>query len=254
MVPKAVPDAEAALAAIADAHGKGEDFEIIVIDHMMPGFDGIELAKRIRAEPAYGAVKLVLCSSAGLITSSKRAAELGFDALLHKPVRQTAFMEALAGFWSGRSASPSIASSPERVATSWAAAAARILIVEDSVINQKVARALAEKAGYRCEVAANGIEALAAIRERPYDLVLMDVQMPEMDGYTATRRVRGLAGEIARTPIVGMTANAMKGDREKCLEAGMDDYISKPINTQEFLQKISQWVAVAKIRRGKVAQ
>ena len=134
------------------------------------------------------------------------------------------------------------------------AAVARILIVEDSVINQKVARALAEKAGYRCEVAANGIEALAAIRERPYDVVLMDVQMPEMDGYTATRRVRGLAGEIARTPVVGMTANAMKGDREKCLEAGMDDYISKPISAQEFLQKISQWVAVAKMRRGKVAQ
>jgi CheY-like chemotaxis protein len=250
MVPRSASGAEAALALLAEDLAQHTPVEVAVVDHMMPDVDGVELARRIRNDPAHADIKLILFSSAGLITSSRRAAELGFDALMHKPVRQTVLMEQLAALWRGRTAEaiPARAESATSVAAH-GKGAMRILIVEDSDINQKVARALAEKAGYRCEVAANGIEALAAIRERPYDVILMDVQMPEMDGYTATRRVRALAGLIARTPIVGMTANAMKGDREKCLEAGMDDYIAKPINTKEFLQKVEYWAAVSKATR-----
>ncbi len=249
MVPRAAQDAEAALALLAEGLSQHAPVEVAILDHMMPGVDGVELARRIRDDSANAGIKLVLCSSAGLITSNHRAAELGFDALMHKPVRQAALLEQLTALWherAGRTGNGRVA--PE-TPVAHGRTAMRILIVEDSEINQKVARALAEKAGYRCEVAANGIEALAAIRERPYDAILMDVQMPEMDGYTATRRVRALAGLIARTPVIGMTANAMKGDREKCLEAGMDDYIAKPINAKEFIQKLEHWTALSKATR-----
>jgi two-component system, sensor histidine kinase and response regulator len=244
MVPRAAQDAEAALATLAEDLSQHAPIEVAIIDHMMPGVDGVELAQRIRDNSANAGIKLILCSSAGLITSSHKATELGFDALMHKPVRQAALLEQLTALWRGRAGRIGSARAEPETPAVHGQKVMRVLIVEDSDINQKVARALAEKAGYRCEVAANGIEALAAVRERPYD-----VQMPEMDGYTATRRVRALAGLIARTPVIGMTANAMKGDREKCLEAGMDDYIAKPINTKEFIQKLEYWTAVSKAAR-----
>ncbi|MGE0094313.1 MAG: response regulator [Alphaproteobacteria bacterium] len=249
MVPRAAQDAGVALDLLAEARSQNAPIEVAIIDHMMPGVDGIELARRIRDDLANAGIKLILCSSAGLITSTHRAAELGFDALMHKPVRQAALLEQLTALWCDRARRGGSARSTSEEPVVHGRSVMRVLIVEDSEINQKVARALAEKAGYRCEVAANGIEALAAIRERPYDVILMDVQMPEMDGYTATRRVRALAGLIARTPVIGMTANAMKGDREKCLEAGMDDYIAKPINTKEFIQKLEYWTTVSKATR-----
>lgn len=249
MVPRAAQDAEAALALLAEGRSQNAPIEVAIVDHMMPGVDGVELARRIRDNAANAGIRLVLCSSAGLITSSHRAAELGFDALMHKPVRQAALLEQLTALWRGGAGRAVHARAEPKITVVDGQKVKRVLIVEDSDINQKVARALAEKAGYRCEVAANGIEALAAIRERPYDIILMDVQMPEMDGYTATRRVRGLAGLIARTPVIGMTANAMKGDREKCLEAGMDDYIAKPINAKEFIQKLEHWTTASKITR-----
>ena len=249
MVPRAAQDAETALALLSEGLSQNAPVEVAIVDHMMPGVDGVELARRIRDDPANTGIKLILCSSAGLITSTHRAAELGFDALMHKPVRQAALLEQLTALWRDRAGRHDPARTESGASVAHGQGVMRVLIVEDSDINQKVARALAEKAGYRCEVAANGIEALAAIRERPYDVILMDVQMPEMDGYTATRRVRALAGLIARTPVVGMTANAMKGDREKCLEAGMDDYIAKPINAKEFIQKLEYWTTVSKATR-----
>jgi CheY-like chemotaxis protein len=117
----------------------------------------------------------------------------------------------------------------------------RILLAEDNKVNQLLAVSLLSKAGHRVDVAGNGIEALAALKARPYEIVLMDMQMPEMDGLKATRAIRTLPGPVAEVPIIAMTANALKGDRERCLAAGMNDYVSKPIERDALLQKIAFW-------------
>jgi CheY-like chemotaxis protein len=121
----------------------------------------------------------------------------------------------------------------------------RILVVEDNQVNQLLATVLLGKAGHRVDVAANGLEALDAVSSRPYDVALMDIQMPEMDGIAATKRIRGMSGAAGRIPIIAMTANAMKGDRERLLAAGMNDYVSKPIDKTQLFQAIARCTGMA---------
>ncbi len=232
-------DAETALKLLKDsAHASG--FDAIIIDHMMPDIDGVELAKRIRGIPEYRSTKLVLSSSSGEIVTNARARELGFDAAMPKPLGFGAMTSCIGPLFGGPEqpdALPSQVGQTELPSSN----SLRILIVEDNQVNLLLATTILTKAGHRTDGANNGLEALSAIRSRPYDLILMDMMMPEMDGLDATRAIRKLRGSRSETPIIAMTANAMKGDREKCLQAGMNDYLSKPIDKAKLFEKIEHW-------------
>jgi CheY-like chemotaxis protein len=208
---------------------------------MMPYLDGVDLAREIRARTAAVGMKLVLSSSAGWSGRSTVEISRLFEAELSKPVRRNETLRCLGilvGIESGTApVAPAAAESRPVPGTR----PLRILLAEDNKVNQLLAVSLLTKAGHRVDVAGNGLEALAALKARPYEIVLMDMQMPEMDGLKATRAIRTLAGPAAEVPIIAMTANALKGDRERCLAAGMNDYVSKPIERDTLLQKIAFW-------------
>jgi PAS domain S-box-containing protein len=199
------------------------------------------------AEAGLGQPKLVLLAPLSLPIEERLLWSQGFVALLSKPIKQSRLRDCLAGLEGGitarREAPPEpVGLSPE------ARAKARILLVEDNGLNQAVALTLLRKRGYNADLAENGREALAAMAQKVYDVVLMDCQMPEMDGYEATRAMRDPASAVLRrdTPVLAMTANALRGDREKCLAAGMNDYISKPIVAQVFFSLLERWLAVGR--------
>ena len=234
-------DAETAMRVLQGAAVDGDALDVAIIDHMMPGCDGVTLAGRIRAERPNLVRRLVLSSSAGLVNTDKKAIALGFDAALPKPLRRSFVLKCLGRLFGASTQEPIDEPAPDPSEQRAAANGKRVLLAEDIKVNQRLVTAILGKAGYRVDVAGNGREAVDAVRNLPYDLILMDVQMPEMDGFEATRRIRALGGAAGDTPIVAMTANAMQGDREKCLQAGMNDYLSKPINPQEVLEKIAYW-------------
>jgi CheY-like chemotaxis protein len=215
---------------------EGGRFDIVLTDLRMPGMDGLELARAIGGSvPAPPPV--VILSSAG----ERLPADAPVAGSLVKPVKQSALLDTLLNVLAGRvSMSPSRA--PERPALVPDLASRhplRILLTEDNPVNQKLALRLLERMGYRASVANNGLEAIAALEAATYDAVLMDVEMPELDGLEATRRIR--ARWPGRSPhIVAMTANAMAGDREACLAAGMDDYVSKPIRDHELMAALER--------------
>ncbi len=237
-----VSGGDAALAALAGA-APVDPFEVVIIDHMMPEMDGGELRRRIRAEPHYDGTRLVLSSSSGLETTDASAAELGFDAALPKPLRRSVILGCFMRLYGLKISDNRDESARQEVfLVEGQGSKQRILVVEDNTVNQMLACAILGKAGFRTDVAANGIEALQALNNCPYDLVLMDMQMPEMDGLEATSRIRKMQGAVARIPIIAITANAMKGDHERCLQAGMNDYISKPIDRGKLLERIEFWL------------
>jgi CheY-like chemotaxis protein len=168
----------------------------------------------------------------------------GFDGYLSKPVKRSALHDVVATVVGGRAVSrvraPRLVT--EHSVREQRARRGRVLVVDDSAVNQKVAVRMLERAGCRCDVAANGLEAVQCVSQAGYDLVFMDCQMPEMDGYEATRRIRALGH---RVPIVAMTAEAMAGDRERCLDAGMDDYVSKPIEVEALKRTLDAYLGPA---------
>jgi CheY-like chemotaxis protein len=228
--------------------GDGERFDAAVLDMQMPEMDGMTLAGTIHEREALGAngasggMPLILLSSLG---SARRDAErAGFAAMLTKPVKPSQLLDALARVCvdpgrkkstpTERSAQPTLdPGMAERLPL-------RILLAEDNTVNQKLALRLLERMGYRADVSANGREVLQALEERPYDVVLMDVQMPEMDGLEASRQIAHRWPEHTRPRIIAMTANALQGDREQCLAAGMSDYVSKPIRVDELVSALSK--------------
>ncbi len=239
-----VREADSAVAAIAlleSEQAAGRGFEIAILDHMMPYLDGVDLAREIRARGTYADMKLVLSSSAGW--SGRATADIGrlFAAELSKPVRRNETLRCLGTLIGMDGEAGAAAVLPAVAGPTPGSRPLRILLAEDNKVNQLLAVSLLTKAGHRVDVAGNGIEAVAALKTRPYEVVLMDMQMPEMDGLKATRAIRALAGPMAEVPIIAMTANALKGDRERCLAAGMNDYISKPIERNTLLQKIAFW-------------
>ncbi len=236
MQPSTVPCAEEALAAMQRARAGGTPFPLLIADVNMPGTGGFSLAAAIRRNPDWAGLPIVLLTSAGQSGDAARCRELGVHAYLTKPVRRVdlraAVLTALGGRSSphdpnGRAPHPSLREDLPGL---------RILVAEDNAVNQQVARRLLEKRGHTVVIAANGWEAVRALEKQEFDLVLMDVQMPELDGFEATARIRAQerAGGKHQT-IFAMTAHAMKGDRERCLSAGMDGYISKPLNSAELL-------------------
>jgi signal transduction histidine kinase/CheY-like chemotaxis protein len=221
---------EAALAALAE----GSAFDLAILDMHMPGMDGVALARRIRA--ARPGLPMILFSSLG---QREADAEAGlFAAFLAKPLRQSQLFDTLVTQFEAEPAAKPAPRPPERPRTDPAMASRhplRILVAEDNLVNQKLALRLLEQMGYRADLASNGIEALESVARQTYDVVLMDVQMPEMDGLEATRRITANHPGGNRPRIVAMTANAMQGDRDMCLEAGMDDYITKPIRVDALV-------------------
>jgi PAS domain S-box-containing protein len=220
--------------AAALAHlAKGETFDLALLDMQMPEMDGAMLARQIRANPATEHLPLLLLSSIGKITSDEDARL--FSAILTKPVKPSVLFDTISRLFSsahplgpapGPDATPAVR--PETRSE-------RILVAEDNPVNQKVALHMLARLGYRADTAGNGVEAVDAMQRQAYDIILMDVQMPEMDGLEATRVIRKLKSTTATSPwIIALTANAMQGDREECLAAGMNDYLSKPIKANEL--------------------
>ena len=235
-----VPDAYAALDLIQRAVEEGRPYDIALVDMAMPGRDGMDLARIVKADPALRSVRLLLLTSVSV--GADEAARAGFSVCLNKPARLSQLYEALVRALAPPAPEPAPRSAPEAVPTTNSDTKGRLLIVEDNAINQAVARAMVGRLGYTCDVAGNGIEALAAADRRHYDLVLMDCQMPEMDGFEATAEIRRREAGASPVPIIAMTAGAMVEDRERCLAAGMDDYLSKPVKGVELERMLTQWL------------
>ncbi|MGF1608148.1 MAG: response regulator [Kiloniellales bacterium] len=245
MVAETAATAAEALARLQAAAAQGQPFDIAIIDHLMPETDGVALCRQIEAEAAFGDLRLVLTSSSGLVNSHAAAQELGFDAALPKPFRPGAVLRCLGALFAPSDEAPVRPGGVRSTRAPAGPKGRRLLVAEDNPVNQAVAVAILEAAGLRVDAVANGLEAVEAIRNRPYDLVLMDVQMPEMDGLAATRRIRALNSARSDIPIIAVTAHAMKGDKERCLQAGMNDYIAKPIDRVQLLEKVAYWLSAA---------
>jgi signal transduction histidine kinase/CheY-like chemotaxis protein len=247
MRPLAVGGGREALAALEEAAAAGEPFPLALLDSHMPELDGFGLAARVRQDPRLAGCTLVMLTSAGLPEDVARCRELGVGAYLMKPVKQSDLLATVLTALSSSLRDAGGAEAPPAPAAD--AAPARpltVLLAEDNLVNQKLAVRLLEKQGHAVVVAGSGAEALAALRRQAFDLVLMDVQMPEMDGLEATARLRRREEGTGRhVPVVAMTAHAMKGDRERCLEAGMDAYVAKPIQAHELFAVMSRLAPAA---------
>jgi len=270
-------DGPAALNVLRATHEQGISFRAAILDMQMPGMDGVALAQVIQHEPAYAAMRLILLTSMGNTGESLRFKQAGFCAWLPKPVRASALFDALHEALSAQADRRAAELPDPKVQPPVPSGAPRILLVEDNEVNRLVAEGMLRKLGVRTDAAANGASALAALERERYDLILMDVQMPVMDGLDATRRIRSQESALrsqtsdvssqtsedhpgegstksdlrpqttGRIPIIAMTAHAMQGDREKCLAAGMDDYVSKPISPQALANVLAKWLGRDKL-------
>jgi PAS domain S-box-containing protein len=240
-IPTATGSGAEAIVSLREAQGLGRNFPLILLDAQMPKMDGFALAEYIKRNPEWNTATIMMLSSAGQRGDAKRCRDLGVAAYLTKPVRQGELLDAILtalGTRPVRAAWPALVT---RHSLRENCNPLRILLAEDNAVNQVLAVRLLEKRGHAVTVKGNGREALAALENASFDLVLMDVQMPEMDGFEATAAIR----EKEKTsgnhlPIIAMTAHAMAGDRERCLEAGMDDYITKPIRQQELTEVLKR--------------
>jgi PAS domain S-box-containing protein len=240
MKPVAAANGPAAMEALQRAHKNGTPFRLVLLDGHMPGMDGFEVAARVKQHPQLHGAEVILLTSAGRSEDVARAKTVGVAAALSKPVKQSELWDAIVtalnvpGRQKGRAPSSAAASRRAR-----ARQPLRVLLAEDNPVNQEVALRLLERRGHSVIVAENGRQALTAIERHKFDLVLMDVQMPEMGGLEATRLIREKEKSTGEhLPILAMTAHAMQGDRERCIAAGMDGYLAKPIDPKSFLQTV----------------
>jgi two-component system, sensor histidine kinase and response regulator len=239
---EAIADAATALGALRQAAGRGMAYQLVLADAQMPGHDGFWLAEQISRDPSLGVTAIMMLSASHRPDDSVRCRELGIPAYLAKPIKPSELLDAImAALGPMIDADETVdANSLESLA---APRALHILLAEDSPVNQRVAMSLLEKWGHRVSVAANGRQAIAKFTKQKFDLILMDVQMPEMDGLEATRAIREYEKQSSsHIAIVALTAHAMKGDRERCLAAGMDAYVTKPIRSKELERVIRESV------------
>ena len=239
MRPSVADSGAAALKALDDARERGRPFALVLLDANMPGMDGFEVSRRIRDDARLGGATIMMLSSSGQFDESNKARAVGIATHLTKPVDQRellgAVARALAREPGQRVALPSSmlpAERPDR--------RLQVLLAEDNIVNQRLAASLLERRGHAVTIAANGREAVDAAKARAFDVVLMDVQMPEMGGFEATGAIRALGGDASRVPIIAMTAHAMKGDRERCLAAGMNEYLTKPLDPRQLCLVVEQ--------------
>ena len=245
----ATEDPFGAMADLERARHNGMPYDIVFLDHLMPGLSGTDLARRIRDSKQLAECKLVLLTSAGRQAVGDN---VRLDYVLEKPVREQALRDCLMAILNLRTADPAPAGASPRQAARETSKPLRILLVEDNRINQQFAQAMLEKAGHEVDIVDTGLKAVDAVRREDYDVVLMDIQMPELDGVAATQKIRRLNGHRAAVPIIAMTANAMAGAREEYLNAGMNDYISKPIQSAMLLAKLAAIAERAGPRKASV--
>jgi CheY-like chemotaxis protein len=241
MQPVAADGAQAGLAALRQAIEDGAPFRLVLVDGLMPGIDGFSLARAIRDDPRLSDLRLIMLSSAGFAHGRERAIESGFSAYLTKPVKQSDLLDAIAtAFASPAGVAPAAGRTPRRPpAPRPAARPLRILVAEDNATNQKLVTAVLESRGHAVVVAPNGRVAVQRSASESFDVILMDVQMPELGGLEATTEIRTRELSTgAHVPIVAMTAHTMTGDRERCLAAGMDAYVSKPLRQDDLFGAI----------------
>ncbi len=235
MRPTGVEDGEEALDLLRRESSGGDPFRLAIIDMQMPAMDGLSLARLIKSEPAISDTRLIILSSLGDQLADSKLAAAGVEGHLVKPVKQARLLEALSALFNRQLPSPEpAAAAPTETASEKAGAVLplRILLAEDNPVNQKVALLQLRNLGYEADVATDGAKALEMLASIPYDVILMDCQMPVMDGFAATREIRRSYPHPVR--IIAMTANAMVGDRERCLEAGMDAFLSKPVRAADL--------------------
>lgn len=242
-------DPQAFLTAIAAAAESSRPFHFAVLDHQMPGIDGLQLGIRIRQQPVHRDLRMLILTSADVLLDRSEAMRQGFDGVLTKPIRASRLMDLMMQLLHDHPTNlpaelPDLAT--DSVPTG---AGQKILVAEDNEINQQVTREVLRSAGYEPTLVGNGREAVDAVQRSSYDAVLMDCQMPEMDGFEATREIRRLEGSGVRLtsdgspiPVIALTANAVRGDKERCLAAGMNDYATKPIDRQQLLRSLANWL------------
>jgi CheY-like chemotaxis protein len=247
-----VDGATPALQALEVALSVGSPFSLVLLDGQMPGIDGFALAEEIQRNPGLAGATIMMLTSAGHMGDAGRCRELGISAYLVKPIRPSELLDAICRILPG--AAPH---KPANLVTRHTLNEDRqrlhILLAEDNPVNQRVALRLLEKRGHVVNLVANGKHAVAAWEAESFDLVLMDIQMPEMDGFEATKAIRERELRSANgnhIPIVAMTAHALKGDQERCLAAGMDAYVSKPIRTSELFETIERLMITSRLSYG----
>ena len=260
MAPTQAESASSALDLLETAVVARRPFRLVLTDAYMPEVDGFTLAQKIRQNPQFNAVTIMMLTSAGQRGDAARCRELGVAAYLTKPIRQAELREAVANALRDDLARGHLVTRHSLREARRPARPLHVLLVEDNAVNQRLAQALLQHSGHTAVLAGNGSEAIAALAREQFDLVLMDVQMPGMDGLEATAAIRqNETATGAHVPIVAMTAHAMKGDRERCLAAGCDAYVSKPIQKEELLQAVASLTECAveapgeKSARGRAA-
>ena len=245
MRPSGAMDGPTGLEALSRAHEEGDPFHIVLVDMQMSGMDGADFCRAAKARDHLREIPLVLLASLGVRGEARKVRELGFAAYLTKPASHSDLFEVLSQLLGGKDfAAESLITrhTVRELRRLKKAVGARILVVEDNATNREVVLGILEKLGLSVDAAENGLEALEHVKSAPYDLVLMDVQMPLMDGLTATRKIRESDFDQKDLPIIAMTAHAFSADREKCLEAGMTDYISKPVSPRGLAEVLSRWL------------
>ncbi|WP_406278588.1 response regulator [Streptomyces sp. NBC_00191] len=241
MQPTTVEGGPQALVALHEAAAAGRPFDLALLDMQMPDMDGLELARRITTDQAIGRVPLLMLTSSMPLPAAELSAA-GIARSMPKPVQQSQLLDAVVELTAQSPPVAAAAAAAPAPTTSPPAHRGHLLLVEDNEINQMVAQGLLTRLGYSADIAADGIQALQMTEEHTYQAVLMDCQMPRMDGYTATRELRRREEGGGRLPVIAMTAGALAEDRERCLAAGMDDYISKPVSADDLEQALARWI------------
>jgi two-component system sensor histidine kinase/response regulator len=234
-----VEDGPAALQALGEAAGTDAPYALVLLDLCMPDMDGLELARRIAQRPGAPGVQMVLLTSVtDVSTNEARAA--GIAVCLTKPIQMSRLQVTLEELVAVSTTATREPTAPEAVTRP--SGRGHVLVVEDNPVNQLVAEGILEYLGYTTELAANGLEALASLARTSFAAVLMDCQMPEMDGYEATRELRRLEDDGPHLPVIAMTAGVTEGERERCAAAGMDDFVAKPVSPDELGATLARWV------------
>ena len=251
MAAETAADGNEALDKLRMAAVCGQPYDIVLLDMLMPGMSGIDLSRKIRAEPQlFPNLRIVMLTSLNRISATRSARDAGVDKHLVKPVRKSRMFNAVCIVLGlapdDGEANMSGEEQPDTLVS------VKVLLVEDNPVNQEVAGAILRRFGCEVAIAEGGIDGVAEATSKPWDIILMDCQMPDLDGYEATRRIRAWEAEQAaagkhlpRMPIIALTANAMRGSREQCLAAGMDDYVTKPFRQKLLFDTMSRYVAVA---------
>ncbi|MDZ4870319.1 MAG: response regulator [Alphaproteobacteria bacterium] len=235
-----------AIARLHEAASANEPYDIAIIDMAMPDMDGLEAARRIKSDTKIAATKVILLTSMRQAGVAEEARHAGVDACLAKPTRQSELFDCIASLMkAGAYEAPRAQVARAQTTDTATVSKGRVLVAEDNIVNQRVATGVLEALGYRCDVVSNGREAVDAAFRVPYDAILMDCRMPEMDGFAATAEIRRREGETRHIPIIALTADVVDDVRRNCIQAGMDAYVAKPLRQEQLAAALERWIVKA---------